>query len=424
MSTKNKLQFLLVGAICALGGYFFGTHQINVDWSNYKPSLSVINKEPPTGATVDFSLFWQVYDKLNTDYYNKQVVNPQKELYGAISGMVQSVGDPYTMFLPPTQNSSFQQQMAGTFAGIGAELGLAPDNKTIMVMAPLDGSPAQKAGIKPGDIIMKVDGQSIATWTLQQTVDKVRGSKGTIVTLTVLHKGAKTTTDIPIKRDIITVKTVDGWIKKIKDIPAISNSLKNSANSNDEIMYVRLAEFGDTTDQDWSSLITKLHAQMQKDGNVKGVILDLRDNPGGFLTDATFIAGEFLPKGTPVVTEDDGNGNRQTLTVDRQGQLLDTPLVVLIDGGSASASEIVSGALRDERKTQLVGDKSFGKGTVQEAVDLGAGSSVHITIAKWLTPNGTWVMGKGLTPDVPVSLNPKDPTHDAQLEAAIKTLIQ
>lgn len=424
MTTTTKLQFLLVGAICALGGYFFGTHQINVEWKNYQASASVINKEPPAGTPNDFSLFWEVYDKLNSQYYDKKVLNPQKEVYGAISGMVQSLGDPYTMFLPPTQNTNFQQQMAGQFSGIGAELGLAPDNKTIIIIAPLDGSPSQKAGIKEGDAILKVDGQSTTGWTLPQTVDKIRGPKGSTVTLTIVHKGSKDPQDITIKRDTITVKSVAGWIKKIKDVPAISDSLKNSSDNNTEVMYLRLSQFGDNTNKDWSDVITKLQTQMQKDGNVKGAILDLRDNPGGFLTDATFIAGEFLPEGTPVVTEDDGNGNKQTLNVTRQGQLLDIPLVVLINGGSASASEIVSGALRDDRKTKLVGDKSFGKGTVQEALDLGAGSSVHITIAKWLTPNGTWVHGKGLTPDVSVSLDPKDPTHDTQLDKAIQTLLQ
>ena len=424
MTNSTKLQFLLVGAICALGGYFFGTHQVNVEWQNFKASASVVNKEPPVGAPNDFSLFWDVYDKLNREYYNKKVLDPQKEVYGAISGMVQSVGDPYTMFLPPTQNTNFQQQMAGQFSGIGAELGLAPDNKTIIIIAPLDGSPSQKAGIKEGDTILKVDGQSTAGWTLPQTVEKIRGPKGSTVTLTIVHKGSKDPQDIAIKRDTITVKSVAGWVKKIKDISAITDATKNSSQADNEIMYVRLSQFGDNTNKDWSDVVTKLKAQMQKDGNVKGAILDLRDNPGGFLTDATFIAGEFLPEGTPVVTEDDGNGNKQTLSVTRQGQLLDIPLVVLINGGSASASEIVSGALRDDRKTKLVGDKSFGKGTVQEAVDLGAGSSVHITIAKWLTPNGTWVHGKGLTPDVSVALDPKTPTVDTQLDKAIQTLLQ
>lgn len=428
MSTTNKLQLLVVGAICAIGGYFFGVTKVHVDWKNYKPSLSVMNQEPPPGSPNDFSLFWQVYDKLNKDYYNKKALDPQKQVYGAINGMVQSVGDPFSMFLPPKQNTNFQQQMEGAFTGIGAELGLGADNKSIIVIAPLEGSPAQKAGIKAGDTFLKVNGQSIINWTLQQTVEKVRGPKGTTVIVAVLHKGEKTPQDITIKRNTITVKSVDGWVKKIKDITAISDELKNSSNNTNGIMYLRLSQFGNNTNQDWSDLIKKLQQQMQKDDPVKGAILDLRDNPGGFLTDATFITGEFLPQGTPVVIEEDGNGNKQTQSVNRKvdqgGQLVDMPLVVLIDGGSASASEIVSGALRDERETKLIGEKSFGKGTVQEAVELGAGSSMHITIAKWLTPHGTWVHGKGLTPDIRVSLDPKHPTHDTQLEKAIETLLQ
>src|SRR5579859_4919967 len=277
MTTTNKLQFLLVGCICGLGGYFFGAHQVNVEWANYKPSVSIINKEPPTGAPNDFSLFWSVYDKLNREYYNKKILDPQKQVYGAISGMVQSVGDPYTMFLPPAQNANFQQQMAGAFSGIGAELGLASDNKTIIVIAPLEGSPAQKAGVKEGDAIVKVEGQSIAGWTLPQTVEKIRGPKGSTINLTVLHKADKTTQDLAIKRDTITVKSVAGWVKKIKDIVPISDSLKNSSKNDESIMYLRLSEFGDNTNKDWTTVVTKLRAEMQKNGNVKGGILDLRD---------------------------------------------------------------------------------------------------------------------------------------------------
>lgn len=417
----TKLQIVLLIAIAFIGGYFFGVTKVNFDLRHYTPHISVVNKEPPSGtSTVDFSLFWSVWDKIVNNYYDKSKVDPQKMLYGAISGMVQSLGDPYTMFLPPQAQTKFQQQLAGQFTGIGAELGGTPDGKQILIIAPLTGSPAEKAGIKAGDVILGVDGASTQGWTLQQAVDKIRGPKGTDVTLTLTHKGSNNPVDIKVTRDVITVKSVDGWIKSVKDIDAISDNLKQSG-SDQQIVYLRLSQFGDKTDQDLTSLITSLLPKI-KSQHPKGVILDLRNNPGGYLTDAVYVAGEFLPQGTPVVIQDEGT-DKTTLSVNRQGDLLDVPVVVLINGGSASASEIVSGALRDNKRAKLVGDKSFGKGTVQEALDLGNGSGLHVTIAKWLTPNGTWVHGKGLTPDVSVSLDPKDPSHDTQLEAAIKALL-
>ncbi|MDE2026484.1 MAG: S41 family peptidase [Patescibacteria group bacterium] len=417
----NKLQLGLIVLIAFFLGILGGSYKVKLDWLHYAPQLQVISKEPPSGlTTVDMTPFWDVWQRVQQMYYDKSVVDPKKMLNGAISGMVSSLGDPYTMYLPPAQQTNFQQQMAGKFEGIGAEL--ATKDKSIIVVAPLDGSPAQKSGMKAGDTIVKVDGVSTDGWTLPQAVDKIRGPKGTSVSLGIVHKGSQTVTTVSIVRDTITVKSVAGWVKPIKDIEGIDNAKFSDQSS--EIMYVRLSQFGDATNQDWVALVDKLSQQAQKDGNVKGMVFDLRNNPGGYLTDATFIAGEFLPVGTSVVTEDDGNGNTDTLSVSRKGELLDMPLVVLINGGSASASEIVSGALRDHNRAKLVGDQSFGKGTVQQAVDLGEGAGLHVTVAKWLTPNGIWVHGKGLTPDVKVALDPNDASHDTQLEAAIQELLK
>jgi len=418
----NKLQLILVIAISLLIGYAAGVNRVNLDWKNYKPQFSIVNKEPPTNlGTIDLSMFWNVWDRVNTLYYDKKALDPQKMLNGAISGLVQSLNDPYSMYLPPVQNTNFQQQMAGKFEGIGAELGLK--DKNIIVISPLDGSPSQKAGLKAGDIIATVEGVSTQGWDLQQAVDKIRGPKGTTVTLGVIHKDAKEITSVKIIRDTITVKSVFGWIKAVKDVDAINMGFKN-AHTSEKIMYIRLSQFGDATNTDWVTIVGNLSSQLKSDKNVKGVIVDLRNNPGGYLTDATFIAGEFLKVGTPVVSEDMGNGDSTTLTVNRNGNLIDVPLVVLINGGSASASEIVSGALQDYAKAALVGEQSFGKGTVQQAVDMGQGAGLHITIAKWLTPKGRWIHGKGLTPDVKVILDTNDPSHDTQLEAAIKVLLK
>ncbi len=423
--TPQKIRLVTAFLIVFFVGYFVGLQKVRWDWHNYKPNITIVNKEPPSSASlVDFGLFWNVWDKLTTNYYQPKAVDPQKLLYGAISGMVASVGDPYTMFLPPQQQSSFQQQMAGQFTGIGAELGLK-DNK-IIVISPLTGSPAMKDGVKAGDTIVAVDGKSTDGWSLTQAVDKIRGPKGTKVTLSILHQNEKSPTNIVITRDVITVKSVDGWVQKVKDVQGVN--LQKSSLANESVMYLRLSQFGDSTDSDWQHLVSSLDKQV-KNGTVKGIILDLRNNPGGYLTDATFIAGEFLPVGTPVVMEEGASGEKTTLSVTRKGMLVNNiPMVVLINRGSASAAEILSGALRDNNRAKLVGDRSFGKGIVQEALDLGNGAAMHVTVAKWLTPNGTWVGngvdGKGLTPDVSVSLDPKDPAHDIQLEKAIETVLQ
>ncbi len=428
---KNRtrvLQVVIVILIAFFAGYFYGVNKVTLDWNNYKPVLNVASKEPPPGViNVDFNPFWTVWQRLEQDYYDKSKLNQQQMLNGAIEGMVGALGDPFTLYLPPVQNTDFKQGLAGQFTGIGAEL--TTQNKNIIVMAPLDGSPAEKAGLKAGDVILGVDGKSTAGWTLTDAVNKIRGPKGTVVTLTVLHKGAKTPTDIKITRDVITVKSVvmdvlnaectgSGCTLVAKGDPCTKSDCVKYA-------YIRLSEFGDNTNQEWTSMIKGLANQINKDKSIKGVVLDLRNNPGGYLTDAQFIASEFLPVGDVVVKEESPILNTE-LTVTRQGLLTNpsTKVVVLINGGSASASEIVSGALRDHNRAILVGEQSFGKGTVQEALDLGGEAGLHVTIAKWLTPNGTWVNGKGLTPDVKVSLDPNQPATDTQLEKAVYELVK
>jgi carboxyl-terminal processing protease len=421
----GTLRALLIVAIAFFVGYWLGITKINVDWQNYKPVLSVLSKEPPAGViSVDFSPFWNVWQSLLANYYDKSKLDQQKMLNGAITGMVQSIGDPFTMYLPPVENSDFKQGLAGQFSGIGAELGTK--GKDIIVIAPLDGSPAEKDGIKAGDIIVKVDGVSTVGWDLSKAVTQIRGPQGTPVTLTVVHSNGNKQVDIKIIRDVITVKSV---VMNVESAKCTSTGCANvskdtcSGASCAQFAYIQLSQFGDNTNQEWSSMVKSIADQLNKNSNIKGVVLDLRNNPGGYLTDAQFIASEFLPMGTKVVTED--NGISQTsLYVERQGLLTNTKVVVLINAGSASASEIVSGALRDDRQIKLVGEKSYGKGTVQEAQDLGDGAGLHVTIAKWLTPDGTWVNGQGLTPDVTVALDPKNPAEDTQLEKAVFELLQ
>lgn len=419
MKKTPRTQVVLLIIISLLVGYYFGVTKVSFDWKNYKPVISSVSKEPPPAVTtVDFSSFWNTWQKLQASYYDKSKLDPQKMLNGAISGMIQSLGDPFTVYLPPTQNDNFKKGLAGKFSGIGAELGIKND-RDIIVIAPLDGSPAQKSGIKTQDQILKVDGESTSGWTLSQAVEKIRGPKDTFVILTVLHKNDKNPIDIKIKRDVITVKSVTGLVKNVKCSQKCEVVEKPCLDCQ-KVAYIRLSQFGDNTNSDWLNLVKDIKSK----GGFKGIVLDLRNNPGGYLTDAVFIAGEFLNPGQAVVVEDTGTYERKTLTVSRNGLFRNTPVVVLINKGSASASEIVAGALQDNKRAKLIGETSFGKGTIQEASDLGSGAGLHITIAKWLTPNGTWINGVGLTPDVNVALDSKDQARDTQLEKAIEELIK
>lgn len=420
MRKLSGFQFLLLILITFFVGYYFGVTKISFDWKNYKPQIRAISKEPPAEiTTVDFSQFWNVWQRLQQNYYDKSKLDSQKMLNGAIEGLVQSLGDPFTIYLPPSQNNNFKQGLAGQFSGIGAELGTK--DKDIIVISPLDASPAQKAGVKAGDIILKVDSESTIGWTLSQAVEKIRGPKDTVVTLTVLHRNEKKDTEIKIKRNVITVKSVTGYVKKVKDIENINEKLKEK--NENSLVYIRLSQFGDETNKDWVALIDKLKPQSENEKNFKGIILDLRNNPGGFLSDAVFVASEFLPSGNAVVLEETGSFERRSLNVSREGKFLEVPVIVLINKGSASASEIVAGALQDHDRAKLIGETSFGKGTIQQAEDFGNGAGIHITIAKWLTPNGTWVNEKGLTPDINVPLSSNDKT-DVALEKAIEELIR
>jgi carboxyl-terminal processing protease len=430
MKKTKRFQVILIVLIAFAAGYFFGINKVNFEWKKYSPSLSVVGKEPPTNSrSVDFSQFWITWQKLESSYYDKSKLDSQKMVNGAIAGMIQTLGDPFTVYLPPVQNDNFKQGMAGQFTGIGAELGMK--DKNIIVIAPLEGSPAEAAGIKAADAILKVDDQLTQGWSLSQAVEKIRGPKGTQVALQILHDGQKDPKTIKITRGVITVKSVAGWVKEVSDISAI----KIDKTQKGEIAYIRLSQFGDNTNKDWMTLINDLNLKVNAAKDFKGIILDLRNNPGGYLTDAQFIASEFLPSGavvvscSPVACKQENGVSKNTLTVngsgDRpQGLFIKKPLVVLINEGSASASEIVAGALRDNRQIKLIGEKSYGKGTVQEAEDLGNGAGLHVTIAKWLTPNGTWVNGKGLMPDIKVGLDSKDPARDTQLEKAVLELLK
>ncbi|MEK7571283.1 MAG: S41 family peptidase [Patescibacteria group bacterium] len=419
---SEKLRLLFVALIAGLIGYSLGTTKIDMAWKGFSPHVEVAGKEPPPSAIdADFSQMWTVLEKLEGTYYDKKAIDPQKLVNGAIEGMVASLDDPYTVYLPPKQNTDFKDGMAGKFEGIGAELGTK--EKQVIIVAPLDGSPAQKAGLKSGDIIAKVNEDYITGWSINKVVDKIRGPKGTEVLLTVVRSGEQEPKEVKITRDTITVKSLTSWIKPVKEVEKIqakSETLKNAADQ--QLAYIRLSQFGDSTNAEWSQVAADIDRKLQADPNIKGVVFDLRNNPGGYLGDAVYIASEFVSDGTAVMQEDK-NAEQTKFPVSGNGLLTDVPIVVLINKGSASASEIVAGALRDHNRALLVGETSFGKGTIQQAEDLGGGSGLHVTIAKWLTPEGIWVHKNGLKPDVEVAVDKENPEHDAQLEKAIETLL-
>ncbi len=406
---------LSVVLLSGLVGYKLGTTDIKVKWDKYSPNVGVSSKLPPDNKSVDFSLFWNVWDEVQKKYVDKSKLDTQKMVYGAISGMVAAIGDPYTVFLPPKQNQETKDSLNGSFEGIGAQLGIK-DN-SIIVVAPLPDSPAEKAGIKTGDWVLKVDGKETTNWTLPEAVAKIRGPKGSNVTLNILHSGAQKPEDILIVRNTIVLKSVE-W-------KVVSSTMSGTLRP---AVYLKLTRFGDKTDPQWDLTVTDINnylatasATADKSGQVAGVILDLRNNPGGYLAGAVYTGSEFLQSGV-IVKQKSYTGEELTYSVNRPGKLLTVPLVVLVNQGTASAGEILAGALQVAKRAKVVGMQTFGKGSVQEAEDLPNGAGLHVTTAKWLLSNDVWVSGTGLTPDVKIENDDKQPEKDLQLEKAIQVL--
>lgn len=344
-----------------------------------------------------FPTFWEAWDVLH-EHFNG-ALDMQKLYYGAAEGMVRAAGDPYTVFADPDATKQFSETLSGSFSGIGVEIGL--QNGVITVIAPLEGSPADKAGLKTRDVIIAIDKKPItADASLDEVVRKIRGPKGSTVTLTVFHEGSKEPIDITITRDTIEVESVKLKIEE-------------------GIAHLTITNFRSDTTTAFNAAIRELQR-----AKVKGVLLDLRSNPGGFLESAVEISSRFLPEDALVVSEK-GKGNEDFKSAGSH-PLVNMPTVVLVDGGSASASEIVAGALGDIRRTPIVGTKTFGKGSVQEFIKLKDGSSLRVTVAKWFTPDGRSIDEQGIAPTIEVK---DDTTTEAdevedRARAELKTLIK
>lgn len=405
-------NFLLIvsAAVLLFGtGYKLGERTFSLATMGNKGSTSTNSKN------IDFSMFWKVWDTVEKKYVDKKKVDTKKMYYGAIKGLVASVEDPYTFFLTPTENKQSKDGLEGKFEGIGAQLGMKENR--VVVIAPLKNSPAEKAGIMPGDFIIKVNKEVIAGMPLTQVVSKVRGDKGTKVHLTLERSGKEVEKDVI--RDTIRVESVE---------TKLDEHLSSCTYSCDKVAYLKLNQFGDSTVDEWEQKVAQIKVQWDKKA-IKGLVLDLRDNPGGYLESSVYLAGEFLEMNKLVVKQESTSYENKDYFVTRKGSLLDIPMTVLINGGSASAAEILSGALRDYKRARLVGEKSFGKGSVQEAIDLGEGMGLHVTVAKWVLPKGDWINGKGIEPEVTIkNIVPEGDTMsretDAQLDKAVELLIK
>jgi carboxyl-terminal processing protease len=326
-------------------------------------------------------------------------IDAKAALEGAKKGLVAAGGDPYTVYMNADESKALSDDLSGKLSGIGAEIGIK--NNILTVIAPISGAPAEKAGIRTQDLIYKINDEDTTGMTVDTAVGKIRGKAGTTVKLTILHTGSSDTTDITITRADINV-------------PSVKWSMKDGG-----IGYIQVSTFGtDTTD-----LIKQAAGELKSQGATKA-ILDLRNDGGGYLDAGVAVASQFLPDGKTVVSERTGGKTVDTLTSQGDGQLVGLPLIVLINGGSASASEIVAGALHDNGVAKLVGEKSFGKGSVQEIKSLAGGAQLKVTVAHWYTPKGVNINKEGIMPDVDVKLSNDDynASRDPQLDKALELL--
>jgi len=361
------------------------------------------NKEVQVDTLADFSPFWKVWNAINEKHPRASEASDQERVYGAISGLMGSLNDPYSVFFNPDEATAFEDEIAGNFTGVGMEVGLK--DKVLTVIAPLKNTPAYRANIKPGDQILKIDDTLTSSLTIEDAIRMIRGEKGTTVALSILREGERDPIEMIIVRDVI-------------DIPTLDTELRP-----DGIFVIKLYSFSSNSAKLFRNAIREF-AETKTDK----LVLDMRGNPGGYLEVAVDIASWFLPNGKIIVTEDySGNQSQKVFRSKGYNVFNDTlKFVILINGGSASASEIVAGAMQDHKRAKIVGSQSFGKGSVQEAIKITPDTLLKITVANWLTPNGNLIEGKGLTPDYLVEFTGEDAERkrDPQLEKAVEVLLK
>lgn len=412
MSVRHKTFIIAIGAIILVAVFSIGFVAGKKNTSSFDIS-DVSNQNNGNTGNVDFSLFWNTWNILKNKYVASGEINTEDLVWGAIEGMVDAVGDPYTVFLPPKQNELFQSSVRGDFEGVGMEIGMRKGILT--VIAPLEGTPAFRAGMKAGDQIIKIGDESTAGVSLDEAVTFIRGPKGTEVLITILREGVDEPLEISMIRDRIEIPVIETEEREIIS-EAEQHGDRTARTTGDDIYIIRLFSFSEKSTSAFRTAVRDFVLS----GRQK-LILDLRNNPGGFLEAAVDISSWFLPIGEVVVREEFGDGKEQAHRSRGYQTLEDESVVVVVNEGSASASEIVAGALRDHGVAKLVGTKTFGKGSVQELVSLEGNSALKVTIARWLTPSGHSISENGLEPDVIVE-DDSDKDGDEQLEKAIEML--
>lgn len=392
---KKILGIVIAAAIVGFAGGFYFHDYSALDQVN----LPIINQTIGKPQDVDFAMFWDVWNLIQKKYVDKSKLDTQKMIYGAIDGMVNAVGDPYTVFFTPKDSEAFSEDINGSFSGIGIEIGIR--NEILTVIAPIAGTPAEKAGILAGDKIIKIGDKTTENMTTNEAVSLIRGSRGTKVKITIVREGQKTDKEYTITRDVIKVPTVT-W-KMV----------------NENIAYIQLYIFNKNVDNDFEKIAREISKS-----KADRIILDVRNNPGGLLDSAINIASYFLDTDSIVTKEKFVDGKEDVFNSAANGLLKNYPIVIITNQGSASASEILTGAIKDNRRITIVGEKSFGKGVVQEVDNLSGGASVKITIAKWYTPNGLSIDENGITPDVEVVRSEEDinANKDPQLDKAVELI--
>lgn len=361
--------------------------------------ISGISGKESKAANANFDVFWETWKTLEDKYVGRQKLDRQEMVYEAVKGLVKSTSDPYSAFFTPEESKMLEEDISGSFSGIGAEIGFKKGVLTII--APLKNSPAQNAGILAGDQILKIDEMSTQDMTLEEAVSRIRGEKGTTAALSIFREGFSEAKEFKIVRDVIKIPTIE-WEKK------------------NDIAYIKLYNFIGNIEREFRQ--TAVQTTKTKP---KGIIVDVRNNPGGFLEAAIDIASYFMPQGGIVAIEDFGNGKGRNEFRSKGYKFFeDLPVVILINNGSASASEILAGALKGRERTKLVGETTFGKGSVQEVINLSNGTSLKVSVARWLTPAGQSIQDAGIEPDVKIEMKADDleKGEDPQLDKAMEII--
>ena len=402
MEKFSKTRYFATTVLLVALFFLFGVYVGNHNRPEIDKVTGVSGKETQVTTQADFSPFWKVWNTINEKYSTADKITDQNRIYGAISGLIGSLNDPYSVFFTPDEAKSFKDEIAGNFDGIGMEVGMK--DKVLTVIAPLKDTPAYRADIKPGDKILKIDKTITTGLGIEEAIKLIRGPKGTTVTLTIFREGNQQPKEIKIVRDTINLPTLDTELRK------------------DGIFVIKLYSFSANS----ANLFRQAMKQFVESGSDK-LLLDLRGNPGGYLDSAVDMASWFLKGGKIIVTEDYVNNKAPEIFRSKGYDIFNDKLkfVILIDNGSASASEILAGAMQNNGRAKLVGSQSFGKGSVQEVVDITPDTILKITVARWLTPNGTSISEKGLTPDYPVEITQKDldAKKDPQLDKAVELLL-